>query len=133
MREDVARRSLERVAGAGDKAVTCTAAPRRIADQNALAREVIDVASGGVLRALGESGVFRRGQFPFEAVQHPIHDETLAIVQCVAGVNVPKPRLAQDRGEDRLGAVEGAVQAVEEPGDPCRDVEVALLRAFKSS
>jgi hypothetical protein len=46
---------------------------RRIADQNAFAREVINFASGGVLRALG--------------VQQTIHDETLSIVQRVAGVN----------------------------------------------
>src|SRR3546814_8655141 len=44
---------------------------------------------------------------------------------------LPKPRLAHDAGEDDLGAVEGAVEAADEPQQPGRNVEVTLLSRFQ--
>ncbi len=43
-----------------------------------------------------------------------------------------KRALRSTEGEDGLGAGEGAVQALEEPADPRRDVELAFLRALKA-
>ena len=55
----------------------------------------------------------------------------LSFVESLAGVALPEVGLAQNICASRLGTVERARKAVEEPSQPIGDVERALLRAFK--
>src|SRR3546814_4011700 len=77
------------------------------------------------------SDLFGVGQLALEAVQQAVDDLALAFVHGLARDGLPKPRLAHDAGEDDLGAVEGAVEAADEPQQPGRNVEVTLLSRFQ--
>src|SRR5712691_3932136 len=44
---------------------------------------------------------------------------------------LPEFSLAEDGGENLLGAVERTVEASQKPFQPCRDIETALLCRFK--
>ena len=77
------------------------------------------------------SCVFRRGELAFESVEQAIEDVALSIIERDSGMFLPEFGLAKHVGERVFRAVEGAIEAPEEPLDPGGDIEVALLRCFE--
>ena len=61
------------------------------------------------------------------------YHQPLAILQRRARVPLPNPRLGYHRGQYDFRAVEGSIQAAEEPLDPWRDVQAALLHHFQNA
>ncbi len=57
------------------------AATRGVPHQHAAPDEVIDVAERGVLRAFRELGPFGRIELAVEAIQKPVDDEALPVVE----------------------------------------------------
>jgi hypothetical protein len=121
----------ERFGPVRHEAVAGAASAGGIADQDGFFLQIVDVARRGVLRTFGESRIFRRAQLALEAVQQPVDDLPLPVVQRIAGMGFPEPRLAQHRSQGRLGAAEGAIQATKEPGQPAGYVQFPLLSAFE--
>ena len=113
--------------------ITRAAAAAGVLLQRAAFDEIDDVAVRRVLRALGEPGPLRRGQFAFEAIQQAVEHLDLAFVERFLRKPFPELRLVQDGRESPLRAFDRAEQAFEEPALPARDVEIAFLRALEDA
>ena len=109
-----------------------TPTPRLILLQDTFANQILDVTQGRVLRAFGELGPFRRGQLAFEAIQQLIDDLALPFIEASACMLVPEPRLSRTPLRAWSRHRKGAAQAIEKPGKPARDVQLALLRCFEN-
>jgi hypothetical protein len=68
------------------------------------------------LRRFADARPFRGGELSVEAIEQSVDDDALAIVERLARMELPKSRLGQNGREDDFSAIEGAVQAAEEPG-----------------
>ena len=82
------------------KGVAGAAPARRVFGQDPPAHEFADVAQRGVVRALLECRPLRRRELAVEAIEQPVHDVALPLVDRRARVLLPEPRLA----EEHLGA-----------------------------
>ena len=89
--------------------------------------EVEDVAIGRILGTLAERRPFPGRQLAFETVEQPIQDAPLALVQRLPCLRFPETRLPQRGLEHRLRALDGAVEATQEPFEPLRDIERPFL------
>src|SRR3546814_792935 len=107
------------------------AAAAGIPHQDIASDQVGDIAQRRVGRGLGQRRPLRCRQLALEPVQQPVQHLALAIVEGLSAMGFPEMRLTQDRAESSFRAVERPIQAGQEPFQPGRDVEVALLRAFE--
>ncbi len=96
-------------------------------EEYAAVDEVGDVAVGRILRAFGELRPLRRGELALEPVDQSAQDVPLPVVERLAAVRRPEPGLRPHGRQGRLRALEGTVEAVEEPGNPGGDLQGALL------
>lgn len=111
--------------------VVGTAPAARVFHDDAALDQFADVAQSRVARALGELGVLRRGEMPFEIVQHPVDDLALSLVHRLWFDPLPQLGFAEHRAERRARVVDRAVEAVQEPREPRCDVEAAALCGFE--
>src|SRR5882762_1795581 len=99
--------------------------------QNTLLNQLSDVAQRSIRRAFLDQRPFTRGQLAFEPVQQAIENIALPVVDFGDGVLLPKLGLFENRRKNGFEAVECAIQTSQEPFKPRRNIEPALLRAFK--
>ena len=93
--------------------------------------QVVDVAAGGILRALGEFRPLGRGELALEPIEQAVDDFLLPLVERLPGVRFPEPGFPKHAREGGLRSVEGAVEAAEEPLHPCCDIQRTLLGLFQ--
>ena len=129
--EERRRHKAPIVHSGGGERVARASASAFVLGQDALIDQVLDVAVGRVLRALVNFAHFDEVSLP----SNP-SSSRLSISRC-RSLNVAPACPSQNRAfRSTLArvvsrAVEGAVQAAEEPLHPGRDVEVALLGALQ--
>jgi hypothetical protein len=92
--------------------IACAAAAARVFRQDAFGHEIVYVAQSRILRTLCKLRPFRRGEFAFETLEKTLDYRSLAIVEFLVGMLLAEACLPEDRGKDRIGAIEGAVDPV---------------------
>jgi hypothetical protein len=112
--------------------VASAAAASSVFGEDTARDQIFDVAQGSVLRAFGKLRPFRRCQLAFEAVEQPVQNEALPLVERRGGMRFPKAPFSEDRRQDTLRTVDCAVKATEEPLKPRCDVEIAFLCPFQN-
>lgn len=70
-------------------------------------------------------------QVPLHAAQHAVQHQGLPGIHGRIRPALPELRLGQHVGHQAIGALYGAQQAAQEPGQPGRDVERAALGGFQ--
>ncbi len=111
--------------------VAGTTPARRRFPQDATCQQFGDVAQRRVRRTFGDRCPLAAGELAFEAIEQPIEQLYLALVQRRSGPALPEPRFGQHGIEDVLRLVDGPVQGVEKPGKPLGDIERRLLGALQ--
>ena len=100
--------------------------------------ESVDHLLGDLEVALrGRQGAFRQGfplgrrQLALEVPKEAMEHLTLPCVEGRQGIALPELRATQDAAGRLLGCIQRPREALGEPAQPRRDIEVALLRLFE--
>src|SRR3954468_14672212 len=125
------RRLVDAGLGSGPQAIARAPASRLFPDEDAAFHEIIDVAQGRVLGALGDLRPFGRGELAGEPVEEAVEHRPLALIERSPRYTLPEPGLAENGREGLFGVAQGIVQDLQEPGEPLRDVEIAFLRSLE--
>ena len=68
---------------------------------------------------------------PFEAIEKPIYDKALAVIDRLAVDVLPQPRLVGDGRERVLGAHKRTIETGKKPRQPRRHIERVALLTFE--
>ncbi|CRI63417.1 hypothetical protein THIOKS11320066 [Thiocapsa sp. KS1] len=95
--------------------------------QYARCEQIIDVSEGRVRRTLGNGRPLTAGELAFEAVEQPVKQLHLSLIQRRGRPSLPEPCFNEHGVEAVLCLIDRAMEGVEKPGEPLGDIHRPLL------
>ena len=99
--------------------------------QDTVPHQLPNIAQGRIWRTLCQLGVFGAGQFSLKSDQQAVDDSSLGFIRRILVGLMPYVSLAKDSAQRFVGSINSPPKAAEEPIQPRRDIQAALLGALK--
>src|SRR5882672_8672134 len=115
----------------GRKRVTGASAAAFVLGKDTLVEQILNIAQGGIGRALLKQRPLGRRELALEPVQQAIEHVALALICFRCRMLLPEVCLLKHSRQGLFGAVECTIKTAEKPFEPRRDIKPAFLRCFK--